>query len=345
MNKGILNENMIIKTSDDSPLYLLYSEKDGEEEYNGLILEKDTNKVVCACQQRLKEVSDVGVTELIKRGSIKRLEYCEDGTVIRLYNYKGEWHTATTKCIDANRSYWSSRKSFGKLFWDVFDKQMLPELDPGATYIFILLHTDNRIVVKHQKNSLVYVSKIDNETYTEDFKNVFRNTYGIKRPKQLDISMLHERLGVDDIANMFHPYKRGFIIKTEGEYYKFDFNQYNVVKKLRGNVSDIRYRYIQLLDNPEALNALEYYYSENMFLFAVVKKCVFDLIKNIYAQYVRSHKTHEIVVTEDDHFYRTLKQLHAQYKQSNNSITYSHVFQKIISMDKPVLWKLLKWVD
>ena len=91
-------------------------------------------------------------------------EYCEDGTVIRLYNYKGMWMTSTTKCIDARHSYWSHEKSFGHLFWELFDFNYLDLLDHKCTYFFILKHVDNRIVVKHDKSHLVYIHTIDNKT-------------------------------------------------------------------------------------------------------------------------------------------------------------------------------------
>ena len=53
------------------------------------------------------------------------IEYCEDGTVIRVYydNTKG-WRFSTNKCIDAFSSYWTSSKSFGEMFDKLFDEKM-----------------------------------------------------------------------------------------------------------------------------------------------------------------------------------------------------------------------------
>ena len=70
------------------------------------------------------------------------VEYCEDGTIIRLYNYNDNWYTSTTKTINASVSYWSSSKSFHELFSELFDEKYLEILDKNSTYFFILLEVE-----------------------------------------------------------------------------------------------------------------------------------------------------------------------------------------------------------
>lgn len=344
--------NIIYKKNND--LYLLSADTqsseneptDFEVQCNGLIFEKESNKLICANNNtmfNLKNFEDVH--SLLNKCSDKnkktRIEYCEDGTIIRLYNYKDTWYTATNRCIDANNSFWCSNKSFDSMFWEIFDKNMLNDLDKNFTYVFILLHKENRIVVRHTKNMLVYINRINNETLFVDYTNVFYNTYGIKRSQIIKSS---EQL----ISH--HPFKRGFIIKIYNEQfdtwneYKYDFPEYTYVKAIRGNVPQIRYRFLELLKNKEMLLNLEKIYNENKFMFETIKNSLLKLSKTIHKLYIESHVKHTTKVDDTNIYYQTLKQLHAHYKIKNETITFDVVKEKVNSMEKHVLRKLLGWL-
>lgn len=357
------NEEILIKTQKNidqndplNNLYLLVNNSSStetnitpnkNEQFNGIILEKDTNRLVCANQNKVQDISNIiELKELINNNKDKqiRYEYCEDGTIIRLYNYQDHWYTATTKCIDARNSHWSSNKNFDELFWEVFDESLLQNLDRNSTYIFILLNVENRIVVKHTKNMLVYICKINNETAVEDFVNIFKGVYGIKRPNLL------LEFNPDNINMYLHPFKRGILVKIyngiekKWDVYKYDFESYTFIKTLRGNVPEIKYRYLELLNNPIFTQQLEYYYPEHLVTFTIIKSCIRNLIGNIYKLYVESHIKHSVKIDDSHLFYITLRQLHAQYKQTNKPITYDDVTDKINNMDKSVLKKLLQWI-
>ena len=313
---------------------------------NGLILEKNTNKIVCACQNKLRELnSETEAKELlIKNKKCKtRVEYCEDGTIIRLYNYNNQWLTATTRCIDARDSYWSSDKTFDTMFWQTFDNNLLDKLDKNFTYIFVLLHEENRIVVKHKLNMLVYVSRIDNTTLIEDYNNIFTNVYNMKRPRFI----LY--IDFDKIKEFYNPMKRGIIIKildsntNVWNSYKYDFDEYKYIKQIRGNVPEIRNRYIELYSDLNAQQQLEKYYNEYNFTFSMIKKAIVSLIHEIYKLYIESHIKHSVKIEEDHIYYRTLRQLHAQYKVTNKPIKFMDVQEKIFKMDKNIVRTLLGW--
>lgn len=356
------NNNIYFKQKDD--LYLLansYNEitnqtenanENANEKFenlkrqtNGIIFEGSTKEVVCMCQSKITELpSHSDAVELVKNNIDNvRLEYCEDGTIIRLYNYKNTWYTATTKCIDANSSFWSSKKNFDTMFWEIFDSSLLPTLDKEYTYIFVLLHKENRIVVKHNVNMLVYISRINNKTKCEDFSNVFRNVYGIKKSKRVEIDEFLKS-GEDD----YNKFKRGILIKIQDNtgcwnVYKYDFKIYNLIKSIRGNIPELRMRYLELLQKPESLDLLEKFYSEHYFMFTFIKASLLKLVKTVYKMYVESHIKHTIEIKEDNIYYRTLRQLHAQYKTTNSPISFNDVQNKIYSLDKRVIKKFLSW--
>jgi hypothetical protein len=106
-------------------LYLLFNKKNDiqlQRECNGLILEKGTNKVVAACQNDFEKEFPSDLNNFVSA------EYCEDGTVIRLYNHKGIWTTCTKKCINAKASYWCHLKSFNDMFWEIFGNSLFDKL-------------------------------------------------------------------------------------------------------------------------------------------------------------------------------------------------------------------------
>lgn len=344
-NSEILDNSINIDTD---TVFSKFNEDLIKKQSNGIIFEKGTNKIICMSQNRMTELVDFSeVTKLVDQNDNIRIEYCEDGTLVKLYYYNEMWNTSTTRCISAKNSFWSSNKSFDSLFWETFDNNLLSTLDKSYTYIFILLHRENRIVVKHNVNMLVYVSRINNSSFVEDFTNQFRNVYGIKRPKMMD-RYEFKKLAYD-VNNYDCKYKRGIVIKVydknmnSWDLYKYDFESYKMIKNIRGNVPQIRMRYLELLSKPESLQLLENFYPEHTFMFTFIKASLLKLIKTVYKMYVDSHIKHLIQVDDTDPYYRTLRQLHAKYKITNNAIGFDDVQERIFSLDKMVIKKLLDW--
>lgn len=348
-------------------LYLIVANRTGESPFyetltvlqqqcNGLIFEKETNRLISGAPKLCIPISrdnlknyffpnvDQTETECVvktKQGSI-RLEYCEDGTIIRLYNYRDVWYTSTTKCIDAKESYWSSEKTFDSMFWDVFDKKNLVGLDKNFTYIFILLHTENRIVVRHKFNRLVFISKIFNHIYSnqlysnnkmcvyEDFANVFYGTdQQVKRPK------LIESMDLQNINSVYLNNKRGVIVKVfdnltaSWNSFILDFENYSFLKTLRGNMPNIQSRYLDLMKDKKQLYLLQKFYPEFRTEFTDINKRLSQLCQYIYELYIFSHIKHTKTIKEENPFFKTLKALHAQYKVSSQPIKYADVKNKI----------------
>lgn len=180
-------ENDGIRLIDAEPkLFMFVNKSDSEEsgkclselqmEANGLIFEKETGKLVCNNQNVLSKISKEEFSNKLsdKFNDNFNLEYIEDGTTLRLYFNDNIWATATNKCSDANKSFWSSSKSFGEMFWELFDEKLLKNLDKKNTYIFILKHRLNQRVIYHYKSELIFVSALSNVNGFENF-NYFKN--------------------------------------------------------------------------------------------------------------------------------------------------------------------------
>lgn len=383
VRKVLSEKNIVIKekNGDLSNLYLVFAEESSQTENvnqnvnteessggenvntlhlqcNGLIFEKETNRIVATNQNKLIDVkSPEDMVQILRSkkcepvitssNSEVRVEYCEDGTIMRLYFYNDKWYTATTKCMDARDSFWSSAKTFDAMFWETFNPSWMAMLDKRFTYHFILLHPENNIVVKHKHNNLVFVSSINNETLEENYRNVFfevNRSRGIWRPKVIPY------FDVINIESYFNSTKRGVLVKlynqdmNSWEVYKLDFENYKTIKDVRGNVPQIRMRFVELLSDSAKLIMLEKFFPEHRFMFAVIRNSLNKLVNEVYKLYVESHIKHTVQVTEDNKFHRTLRQLHAQYKNTNKPISIQDVEAKIFSLDKFALKKLLGWV-
>jgi hypothetical protein len=346
--KTVMKEqNIQVRESTDYPsLYLLVSKQpestvemqltDVQKEANGIIFEKETNRVICMSQNKFETVDTFqDVTNVY-------IEYCEDGTAIRLYNYNDKWITSTSRCIDAKVSVWGASRSFDDLFWEMFDVSRLENLDKNKTYIFVMIHSENRIVVKHRFNNLIYIQSIDNKTRSEDFTNIFFDENPkrtIRRTKVIPTDTFNGNVDYD-------PSKRGILVKklvgNSWKIIKYDFPQYTATKNIRGNTADIKMRYLELLSNPEQLMYLEQMYGEYKQQFNAVKYALTKLYKEIHQLYFNSHIKHEVKIETEHKFYQTLKQLHGEYKTKGNKITLEEVKKKVNSLDSHVIKKFLE---
>jgi hypothetical protein len=342
-----------LRIKDDENLYLIVRADynmcptaDLEKQANGVIFEKNTNKIVCMAQPSIIDVSNIDVIGKALEDSAACIEACEDGTVIRLYHYNGKWRTATTRCIDGSQSRWSSQKSFDEMFWEIFGHDFLDTLDSNYTYIFIMLHSENTIVVHHAKNELVLLDKVHNETLCEDTCEKLLAHPNVRAPINVRDAM-HNLQAVEagcvGLQNV-----RGIVVRMKEKNswvsFKYDFPLYSRVKQVRGNTPCVRNRILELLKDPKSLQCLEEHYPEYRMLVALARHSLANTVKTIHKLYVVSHIKHLIQVGEDNIYHRTLKQLHAQYKNTKTPITYNDVMVKVSNLDTHVLKSFFGWV-
>jgi hypothetical protein len=228
------------------------------------------------------------------------------------------------------------------MFWDLFNSKVsVSELDPNYTYVFILLNQDNRIVVNHSSDSLIFVSKINNLDQTEISEDSMQS---LKRPEIIKQTEQTE----GSLDNYFDETKIGLILKFKADnkviLYKYDFKPYSRLKEVRGNVPLIRMRFLELLRDPKSIEMLEENYKEHSFLFQVAKHQLNNLYQEIHQLYFNSHIKHAITVEDSHKFFRTLKQLHGQYKTTGRPITLDEVKLKVNTLDANVLRQFLNWV-
>lgn len=333
--------NKFIKTKESDKLFQIYNsiktpESEYNQECNGQIYDKQTMKLVCTNQ--------LNFTKNVSYENINSIEYCEDGTLLRCY-YTDKWNIATSKCINAETSYWSSTKSFKQLFDELFENSLYDKLDEQYTYLFILNHKENIHIVKHLKNVLVYIGKIKNDNPrripdNSDYSKLF------KEPIVLPETIKTDNIERDILLNLLYTdLKRGILIKyNNGELCKIDFKDFETLKNIRGNTPYIRIRYLELLKDQSLLNEfIKHYSTENHMMFTMIEYCVMNTVSCIYKVYVDTHIKHLYVIDNTHMYTRIIKQLHASYHNTKKSIQQIDVYNKFIALPIVEMMIILGW--
>ena len=165
-SKKILTEKGINVKEYDS-LYLVKYDKEKCDMTNidinkcrGLVLEKDTNKLVCVPPPHSQNV------QLFNNIPTEKTQYEEflEGTMINIFKYNGTLYLSTRSCLGGYNTFYSN-KTFSTLFGEIIDLSKFDVIEDNMNLTFILQHPENIIVKTYKVPNikLVYgVSIIDN---------------------------------------------------------------------------------------------------------------------------------------------------------------------------------------
>jgi hypothetical protein len=260
-------------------------------ECNGIILEKDTLKIICytfdKCNDSINYLTtgQIDLDKLYKEPSL-------EGTLIRLYFYNNNWMLSTKKCIDSSKSRWISDKNFKELFLECFNNYDINILNKDYCYSFIITHPENKIVINYTDKKLVHIS-------TRDMISL----------KEIDIDVGLTKLNreyvdknsLENIINHINTstdlsYEGYIFIDTSFNRLKIKSPYYNHIRELWGNTNNRLYRYIELRKNINILNEYLYYYKDDYNLFHEYENTIKKLSKFILFFYYKKHVMKENII-------------------------------------------------
>lgn len=331
--KNVLEQepyNLIIKEDHDYPnLYMITYDRNTSNMNSpvvkccrGIILEKETNKVVCYTFNKSVDVIDELDTENL------RAERSVDGTQIRLFYYNGEWCHSTTRCIDAKKSRWFSRKSFYDLYRECLDamggQYNYDDLDKSCCYSFVICHPENRIVLPYEEPHLVHVLTRNLETLEEvDFD------LGIEKPLILTSFNSYEDV-IYDSENTTSLEEGIMLCNNDGRRMKIKNSSYMKVKGLQGNTNNMFYRYLQLnYDN--MLDTYLSFYPEHMSHFALYELDFRKLAGEIHRIYMNKH-VHRVNFMIPSHFKTMIYKLHGKYLETHRQTNINKIIDELNSL-------------
>jgi len=282
-----------------------------------------------------------------------------EGTLIRMFYFNGKWYTCTHRKLNAFRSKWASKESFGTAFKKALDsevkinddlRQSLPDgdecllerfqttLDPCNQYMFLVLHNqENRIVCDSpERPTLFHVGTfVDGEL-------CMKQNINIPHPKE------HIFDNVDDIIvyvkNIDIRKMQGVIIFTpENNQYKILNENYLEFFKSRGNEPSIKYRYLQVRMDRRLTDTLYYLYPTMTPKFEEYENFIYCIAQNIYKSYVERYiKKKWITVPVEE--YNVMRKCHAYHEQDRkqNRISLKKVIEILNCQSPTILNKMIR---
>lgn len=210
-----------------------------------------------------------------------------EGTLIRVFNIKGNWYTATNRRLNAFNSKWAAKTTtFGLHFADAVreniralnddeffedEEESFEEkkksaknylskiyddnLDKSKKYMFLLEPCkEERIVCLTNSPRFFNIGVFDKDNNLSLDEDVTLGGFLVPKPKEL----VFEDMGKMRCAleNIDYYHLQGFIaIQNGGEkHFKILNEQYKYLFKLRNNVSSIRFRFLQLEHQNTVIN-------------------------------------------------------------------------------------------
>ena len=269
-----------------------------------------------------------------------------EGALIRMFFFLDKWYISTHRKLNAFKSKWASRDSFGTLFKRALESEVennaalresMPEndksllekfqdtLDVDKQYMFLIRNNkDNRIVSQPpDRPTLYHVGTFVNGTLSTDID------CNIPIPDRHSFETLDDLR--DYVANTNYHEKQGVIIFAPNNHqFKIVNSDYQDLFQARGNEPSIKFRYLQVRLDNNMVGRLCHLYPDMLPKFDEYENTIYIIANFIYKSYVSRyiHKEHIIVPPEE---FNIMKTCHTQYlsDRANNKITLDRVINVI----------------
>lgn len=331
--------------------YIKCSEQDNDfiKQCRGIIFNED--KIILKAFPYTVEYNNTQTNEInsvIKNINDWSFFESHEGALVRMFYFNEKWFLCTHRKLNAFKSKWASKESFGIFFTNAlssyentnekFKNSIKSEtgleektesvldrfekiLDKNKQYMFLILNNkDNRIVCYPPENPTLYhVGTFVNGELNLD------EDIGLKKPKQLSFKTNEDLISYVD--KLSYKDLQGIIA--------FDINNNKQIKILnkdyqdlflaRGNEPSIKFRYIQVRMNRKLVNMLYYLYPDMHHIFEEYENIIYNIAKSIYTAYVQRFIKKRYVSVPKEEFL-IIKECHSWYMSNRE--------QNRISLDK-----------
>ena len=248
-----------------------------------------------------------------------------EGTLIRMFYFEDRWYISTHRKLNAFRSKWAARESFGTCFKKALDqlyddnedfRNSIPDgqenlldrfqstLNKDKQYMFLVLHShENRIVCSTPENPVVYHvgSFVNGQLDIEDKCN-------IPYPKQYNFETVNDI--INHVKNVDIRILQGLIcFGPNNTQYKIIHKDYDELFRARGNEPSIKFRYIQTRMNRRVVDMLYHLYPDLIQTFDEIENHIYHIAKNIYNSYVQRFIKKKFVTVPTEEF-NVIKECH-----------------------------------
>ena len=341
--------------------------KDDGNKYRGCITDK-SNEVICPSLGYTYEYYIDTKEESMDR--FKRLSdwqwfYSTEGTMLRLFYYKEQWRITTHKKLSAFDSRWSCNQSFGELFVQCLEKLypnrtedvykwFLNQLDKDRIYYFMLRSNSQNRVICHtssieEKDHLIFIG-YRNVQEMNFILGTNENTPELRGvQKSLKIGENFET--VDDlfqfVENQIDPFQYQGIIGfslVDGNYEitKIINSRYKELAKIRGNNHNLKFRYLEIRNDPQKVEKLFMLYPKQVSTFDEYEKVLIKIVKRISKTYVdRFINCKYITLPKEE--YIVLRKCNEWCRHHKETFISQNQIMAIINMESPLnVYKMIQ---
>lgn len=290
---------------------------------NGVIFDQNTHKIVCYSFPVFMDKEDYPNPP----DQPLQVESMYDGTLMKIFYHpsSGKWETATTKCFDADRSHWTSKKSFHELLMETLGPKFnFNELDKTKCYIGLLIHPENKLVSDYfgdgegrfKEPTFVHTGTCNLETLEFDPNYEKLKSDSVVLPEKKEFANVDALMNFLKGEEMTQPIRPGFICLVNGERYKFVSPHYTMCKELRGNIQNMKYRLLNLMQTDEtAQRKFLKLFPEYNDLNQEVKNDVAQLGETVYRNYGNYYFKQQKDKKYPDDIFEVMKAFNNKYRE------------------------------
>jgi len=287
-----------------------------------------------------------------------------EGALIRMFFHVDKWFISTNRKLDAFRSKWASKESFGSFFkkalqYEFEFNQQLNEyteyepstdsenvinifqekvLDKKKQYMFLLLNNnDNRIVCESPICPTLYHVG----TFVDDKLKMDENVF-ISHP------IKHEFKNIDElfnyVSNVDYKKLQGIIVfNEENTQFKVVNKDYQYLYKARGNEPSIKFRYLQVRLDKNSNESLRYLYPEFCKEFEKYENMIYSIAEDINKSYIERFIKKNYVTVPSEEFH-VIKQCHSWHIENrvDNKINLNKVIEVLNTQPPTNINRMIK---
>ena len=322
--------------------------------YDDRFVVKDENTVVCRGIGVTPEFTAEEGFEKYRKTLSKAVTYTqsEEGTLVMLYHWKNKWHLSTLRKLDAFKSYWGGRSSFGSKFIkalhyhvstgeetvdDTF-KRFKNSLDKNCCYHYLVRsNTYSRLVnYPEPTRRLVFleVSGRDRKSVTSGPEA--KNSFNLPVPQMV----LNVNNPFEDVCKINYMTRQGLIgIDDKGKRFKIVHPEYVNMLKIRNNVSDLRLRYLELRGDRTSKMFVNFMhlFSEFCYMFAEIEAVILQSAIELLGVYRKRYVQKRYwKVPPIEH--TVLKNVHTS--NENRVVVFDDIITEVNKLDSTLLLKI-----
>jgi hypothetical protein len=336
------------------------SDEDIIKQCRGVIFNGD-NVVMKAFPYTEEYTTSDNLSEILKDVNLEECDIYDayEGTLIRIFYFNNKWFISTHRKLNAFRSKWASKESFGTTFKRALEaeienneklKALIPLgeentlerfqsiLDKSRQYMFLIKNiNENRIVCYSEPPMLYHVGTfIDgNISLTDDIHIPYPNKLNFR-----DIETLNKYVDNIDIR-----YLQGVILFTKNKQYKVYNCDYMDMYKVRGNEPSIKFRYLQVRMDNKYREMLYYMYPDMKDLFENYENILYDIACSINDSYVQRFIKKQHVIRPKNEF-KIMSECHSWHlsDRENNKVNINKVIEVMNNQTPTYLNNMIKEV-